>query len=98
MSEQAPITVAAAGLSVTLDKDIVHQIVRQVVEQILEAHDESGRLGYCEHEAARLLGIPKHRLRDARLRGEIRAGKIGKLTMYSRRQLLAYLERSGDEQ
>lgn len=49
---------------------------------------QTGRLGFTEEESARLLGLPKHVLRDARLRGEICAKRIGKRYVYSRATLL----------
>ena len=49
------------------------------------------RLGYSEAEAAALLGIARHVLRDARLRGEITARKVGKQYLYSRQALVCWL-------
>ena len=46
-----------------------------------------GKLAFSESEAAKLLGIEKHALRDARLRGEVHASKIGKRIVYSREEL-----------
>jgi len=53
----------------------------------------NGRLAYREAEAAALLGIPAHSLRDARRRGEIVASLVGKRILYSRTELLAFLQR-----
>jgi hypothetical protein len=51
-----------------------------------------GRLAYPEAEAARLLGLRAHQLRDCRLRGEIEASVgPGRKVLYTREQLLAYL-------
>jgi hypothetical protein len=49
------------------------------------------RLGYPEAEAAALLGIPRHVLRDARLRGEILGRTVGRKILYSRESLLNFL-------
>lgn len=49
------------------------------------------RLGYKEAEAAELVGVPAHVLRDARRRGEISARKIGKCWIYSRDALISHL-------
>ena len=53
------------------------------------------RLGYPEAEAAVLLGVNRHVLRDARLRQEIHARKIGKRYIYSRDSLLKFLRDDG---
>jgi hypothetical protein len=49
------------------------------------------RLAYPEAEAAALLGIPRHVLRDARLRGEIVGRTVGRKILYSRDALLKFL-------
>lgn len=54
----------------------------------------NGRLAYREPAAAALLDVPVHRLRDARLRGEIVASKLGKSYLYQREELLDYLRRN----
>ena len=63
------------------------------IEQIADRYGRlpSERIGYPEAEAAELLGIGKHVLRDARLRGEIHATKIGKRIVYSRNELMRWL-------
>ena len=53
-----------------------------------------GKLAFSENEAAKLLGIEKHALRDARLRGEVHASKIGKRIVYSREELQRLLSES----
>ena len=63
-----------------------------VVETIAEIQQNSYRIGYPEAEAAAVMGIPRHRLRDARLRGEISARKVGKGYVYSRESLVRFLE------
>lgn len=50
------------------------------------------RIGFVEREAAELLGIRQHCLRDARLRGEISARLVGRKYVYSRDALLRFLE------
>lgn len=51
----------------------------------------AGRLGFPEAEAAALMGLPRHVLRDARLRGEISGRVIGKKIVYSREALQRFL-------
>ena len=76
-------------------------IADALVERLQQLADTDSRLahrdriGFPEAEAAELLGIPQHVLRDCRLRGEIFARKIGKRFVYSRQTLLDHL--SGKE-
>lgn len=70
-------------------------IVRIAVAEVLAQGDRLGdtnRLGYPEAEAARLLGLAKHQLRDARRRGEIGGRRIGRSVVYSRAALMAWLD------
>jgi hypothetical protein len=73
-------------------------VIRQVITAVLDElrADEAkvdGRIGYTEPEAAALLGIERHALRDCRLRGEIEASKVGKRIVYERHELMAFLRR-----
>lgn len=74
-------------------KPIVAEVVREVLAQADTATTrlDDRRLGFTEQQAAQALGIPQHRLRDARLRREVRAKKIGKGYVYSRDSLLKFL-------
>ena len=77
--------------------DAIADRVAERLERGASTADRIGqpqRIGYTEAEAAQLMGIPNHRLRDARLRGEISAKKVGRGYVYSRRSLLAWLEKS----
>lgn len=76
-------------------KPLVRIIVAEVIDQLRDAEARTAdRLAYSEAEAARLLGLNTHQLRDMRLRGDIEALKIvGGRVRYSREQLLAYLAR-----
>ena len=62
------------------------------VEGLLTA--TSHKLAFAEDEAAAYLSVKRHVLRDARLRGEIEASKVGKRVVYRREQLLQFLERN----
>jgi hypothetical protein len=76
---------------------LVRSIVGQAVEEVLaqlevdEARLGSDRLWYSEAEASAMLGLPSHRLRDCRRRGEITGSKIGKAIGYERSELLRFL-------
>ncbi len=73
-------------------KPLLSAIVRETIEQAWAADAKLGdRLGYTEAEAAALLGVPKHVLRDARLRGEISARRVGAKYVYGRQSLVAFL-------
>ncbi|HEX3999722.1 MAG TPA: helix-turn-helix domain-containing protein [Pirellulales bacterium] len=77
--------------------DLQPVITEAVRVAIAEIRDHEGRLplerlGFCEVEASRLLGIKPHILGDARRRGEITARKIGKKYVYSRAALVRFLE------
>ena len=50
------------------------------------------KLCYSEADAARLLGLREHQLRDARLAGKVRCSQItGRRIRYTREDLLRYL-------
>ncbi len=52
------------------------------------------RLAFNEPEAARLLSLEPHQLRDERLRGRISASSIvGRRVRYQRKDLLDYLDK-----
>lgn len=73
-------------------RPLVEQVVAAVLDRLRAAEAQTGsRLGYREAEAAELLGLRPHQLRDARRRGEIRAAKVGKVNVYPRGELLRLL-------
>jgi hypothetical protein len=84
-------------LSLTLDPAALRPLIAAVVAQTLEAMEKDRaalgeRLAFSEREAARLLGLNPHQLRDERLRGKIAASQIvGRRVRYTREDLLAYL-------
>ena len=76
------------------DNNELRPLIENVVEMTLahvEANRRDSRLAYTESEAAALLGIPRHVLRDARLRGEIRAALVGKRLLYTTQSLRQFL-------
>jgi hypothetical protein len=90
-------TPAGAPLSLSIDPAALKPLIAAVVAQTLEALERDratlgDRIAYSEPEAARLLGLHAHQLRDERLRGRIAASQIvGKRIRYSREDLLDYL-------
>jgi hypothetical protein len=84
-------------LQLALDPAALEPLIAVVVRQAI-AQLEQGRevlpekLAFSEAEAARLLSLRQHQLRDARLRGEIEASVgPGRKILYSRSDLLNYL-------
>jgi len=78
-------------------EDDLRRVAKPIVSQVLtelEAEREKlgDRIGYTEPEAAALLGVRDHVLRDERLNGRIKARKVGKRYIYSRAALIRYLE------
>jgi hypothetical protein len=83
-----------------MDRESLRPIVAEVVAEVLEKTNVAqsalgNRLMLSESEAAELLGVEKHVLRDARLRGEIHGRLVGKRIFYSRAALLAFSEATG---
>ena len=71
---------------------IIAAAVRATLAEVeTEQFKLNGRLAYPEPEAAALLGVERHVLRDCRLRGEIEARKVGAKIVYSRESLLRFL-------
>jgi excisionase family DNA binding protein len=63
---------------------LIERVVRATIERVEAEHGKAnGRLGFTEAEAAELIGVPQHTLRDMRLRGEIAAKKCGKKYIYA---------------
>lgn len=73
---------------------LVEAIVAATLQR-LEADRQkvSGRLAYTEPEAASILSLRRHVLRDARLRGEIAGSRVGKRILYEHEELLRFLRR-----
>jgi len=88
-------------VNVTFSADDLGPLVRAVVAEVLTElggrFDGHGRVGYTEPEAAALLGVAGHVLRDCRLRGEIHARKLGRRYVYSRDELRRFLAEGNGE-
>ncbi|MFO0809298.1 MAG: helix-turn-helix domain-containing protein [Gemmataceae bacterium] len=85
------------GVVVNFDAEALRPLIDQVVQATLASVREADarlpdRLAYSEEEAARLIGLAPHQLRDERLRGRIASSKIvGGRVRYQRNALLEYL-------
>jgi hypothetical protein len=79
------------------DPEVLTPLIRAVIEQTLAAVEESraslpDKIAFSEAEAAKLLSLHTHQLRDERLRGRIEASVgPGKKVLYSKTDLLNYL-------
>jgi hypothetical protein len=74
---------------------LIEQVVERMLARVQAGENQlNGKLAYSEPEAAALLSLAPHQLRDARLRGEINAsrGPKGKI-LYGKTDLLTYLAR-----
>lgn len=76
---------------------VIQSTVQETVVTVLAQLDGdraklNDRLAYSEHEAAALLGLEWHQLRDERRRGRVSASVgPGRKIMYTRQDLLDYL-------
>jgi hypothetical protein len=91
---------AATGAPIALlhlDPGTLAPLIRQVVEATVTRLEEARaqlpeRLAFSEEEAAALLGLAGHVLRDERLRRRIRASSIvGRRVRYLRQDLIDYM-------
>jgi hypothetical protein len=86
-----------AGLHLQLPPALLRPLIAEVVREVLAALEADratlpDKLAYSEAEAARLLSLNPHQLRDERLRGRIAASAIvGGRIRYTRANLLDYL-------
>jgi hypothetical protein len=84
---------------VNLDPAEFEPLIRQTVEATIAKLDEirgpfGDRLAFREEEAARLIGLEAHQLRDERGRGRIAASQVvNRGIRYTRHDLLNYLSR-----
>ena len=93
------------SVQINLDAESVHPVLQLLSESLLEQlkeqvrQEEPERLGYTEPEAAVMLGMKAHQLRDERLRGRVECYRVtGNGVRYSRQHLLDYLTRDKSEQ
>lgn len=85
--------------TIQVDPADLHRVLETVVREVLGMLDwPRGRLTLTEPEAAEALGVPRHVLRDARLAGELRGRRVGRRVVYTRLDLVAYLDRQQDSQ
>jgi hypothetical protein len=88
----------ATSINLDLDPATLEPLIRRVVEETFarleseRARLDNGKLAYPEAEAAALLSLAPHQLRDERRRGRIKASiGPGRKVLYTRQQLIDYL-------
>ena len=87
-------------LNISLDADALRPVIEAAVAETMarltaDSANMGDKLAFDEQEAARLLDIEPHVLRDARLRGCISASRItGRRIRYAKSDLLEYLQRN----
>ena len=86
-------------MKVTLEEADLAPIIEKALLRALEHLEADSvklgdRLAFTEPEAAAQLGVRPHVLRDARLRGEIEGARVGKRIVYTREQLVKFLQKS----
>jgi hypothetical protein len=85
--EDGMLEIDANGIAVKLPLDALRGIIREVVAELLSSVGTDDRLSYTEAEAAKLIGVPRHSLREARVLGRVSPVKVGKRYLYSRAML-----------
>ena len=76
-------------------RPLVEQVVAEAIAKLQEADARAGdRIAFKEADAAAMLSVGRHVLRDARLRGEVECSRVGNRIVYSRDQLLKFLFRN----
>jgi hypothetical protein len=85
-------------MELKFDADDLRPLVRLVVSETINRLESErakfdGRLAFTEPEAAALLGVKSYVLRDCRRRGELEGSKVGSKIVYTRPDLLEFLER-----
>jgi hypothetical protein len=84
-------------MELKIDPDLMRPIIAEVVKEVWKAIEDENqkfteKLGYSEAEAAALLNVHQHVLRDERMRRRIRASKIvGGRIRYLRSDLMEYM-------
>jgi hypothetical protein len=86
------------SVKIQFDREDLRPLVELAVTEALDRMEEerakvSGRLAFTEGEAAALLGVRPYVLRDCRRRGEVQGAKVGSKIVYTRADLLEFLDR-----
>jgi excisionase family DNA binding protein len=71
-------------------RPIVETVVAQLGDRLVP---DDGRIAYSTAEVANMLGVTPTTIRDARLRGELEAARVGRKCRFTRQQIMDYLAR-----
>lgn len=78
-------------------RPVICAVVAEILEKTTPVDSRiKDRLAIPEREAAELLGVPQHVLRDARYRGELKGKRLGKKVVYSPDELRRFLQSLDD--
>lgn len=88
-------------MQLTFDSEDLRPLIEAVAAEVVArvspvANAEPERLAWTEEESARLCGINRHNLRDARLAGEIEFSRLGKRVCYTRENLTKWIAKRRD--
>lgn len=86
------------SLKIEFDREELRPLISLAVAEALDRLETEraklgGKLAYPEAEAAMLLGVKSHVLRDCRRRGELQGARVGSKVVYTRADLLEFLDR-----
>jgi excisionase family DNA binding protein len=65
-------------------------VVAELAERLAA---DDGRIAYSTVEVAHMLGVSPATIRDARLRGELQAVRVGRKCRFTRQHVMDYLAR-----
>ena len=83
--------------TIQLDPADLRPMLETVMREIFGLLDwPPGRLALTEPEAAAAIGVARHVLRDARLAGELHGRRVGRRVVYTRADLITYLDQQQD--
>jgi excisionase family DNA binding protein len=71
-------------------RPIVEAVVAELADRLAA---DDGRMAYSTAEVAQMLGVSPATVRDARLRGELQAVRVGRKCRFTRQQITDYLVR-----
>lgn len=90
-------------VSINFSESELRPLVRSVVAEVMAEINQlqngrEGQVAYTEAEAANMLGLKQHQLRDRRLAGKISFTRIvGRRIRYTLPDLMAYLSENREE-
>jgi excisionase family DNA binding protein len=71
-------------------RPIVEAVVAELADRLAA---DDGRIAHSTAEVAQMLGVTPATIRDARLRGELEAVRVGRKCRFTKHQIMDYLAR-----